>query len=124
MSQQNELYIVGIGASAGGLEAIEKFFTATPGDSGLAFVVVQHLSPDYKSMMTEILGQFTSMPINVISPGMEIEANHIYLIPPRKNVALTNGIFSLTDAIAFGGPNLPIDHFFVRYLPSERMQSP
>lgn len=77
-------HFVGIGASAGGLEAIEAFFTHLPPDTGFGFIVVQHLSPDYKSLMVELLSKKTAMPMHRAEDGMEVQANHVYLIPPKK----------------------------------------
>ena len=110
-------YIVGIGASAGGLEAIEQFFDHTPSDTGMAFVVVQHLSPDFKSMMDELLARHTEMPIHRIESGMALDANAIYLIPPKENMVISDGEFLLTDQDP-QGLNLPID-IFLRSLAQE-----
>ena len=77
-------HYVGIGASAGGLEAIETFFKQMPPQSNLAFIVVQHLSPDYKSLMVELLSKKTAMPVHRAEDGMEVLANNVYLIPPKK----------------------------------------
>ncbi|HNA30432.1 MAG TPA: chemotaxis protein CheB, partial [Thiobacillaceae bacterium] len=104
-------YYVCIGASAGGLEAIEAFFKHMPSDSGLAFVVVQHLSPDYKSLMAELLSKHTHMPVMRSEDGMAIEADHVYLIPPKKNLTIFHGKLLLTDQDASRGVNLPIDIF-------------
>lgn len=104
-------HIVGIGASAGGLEAIEQFFDNMPADSGLAFVIVQHLSPDFKSMMDELLARHTEMPIHRIENAMTIEADSIYLIPPKKNMVMSEGKLLLTDQDPSKGLNLPIDIF-------------
>lgn len=79
-------FVVGIGASAGGLEAIEHFFDHVPADSGLTFVIVQHLSPDFKSLMDELLARHTKLPIYRVEDGMAIQPNAIYLIPRKKNV--------------------------------------
>ncbi len=108
------LQIVGIGASAGGLEALEQFFRNMPADSGLAFVVVQHLSPDYKSLMVELLSKYTEMECVRISDGMVIEPNKIYLIPPKKNLAIFHDKLHLTEQEHTHGQglNLPIDIFF------------
>ncbi len=109
------VYYVGIGASAGGLEAIETFFKHMPHDSDLAFVVVQHLSPDYKSLMAELLSKHTLMPVLRSEDGMQVQANHIYLIPPKKNLTIFHGKLLLKDQefdrSANGGINLPIDIF-------------
>ena len=104
-------YFVCIGASAGGLEAIETFFKNMPHDSGLAFVVVQHLSPDYKSLMAELLSKHTRMPVQRSEDGMTVEANHVYLIPPKKNLTIFHGKLLLTDQDPSRGVNLPIDIF-------------
>lgn len=103
-------FIVGIGASAGGLEALQQFFSAVPDNSGLAFVVIQHLSPDYKSLMAEILGKYTSMMVLQAENGMEVEPNIVYLIPPKKNMTIKNGRLLLTDYV-HGAINRPIDTF-------------
>jgi len=73
---------VGIGASAGGVEALEQFFRATPADNGLAFVVVTHLPPNYESMLAEILGRATQMPVVSARDGQLVEAQHVYVLPP------------------------------------------
>lgn len=104
--------VVGIGASAGGLEAIEKFFDHVPEDSGLTFVVVQHLSPDFKSLMDELLARHTRLPIYRVESGMPIKPNAIYLIPRKKNMVLSFGKLMLTDQDQKPGLNLPIDIFF------------
>ncbi len=111
-SQENQLRVVGIGASAGGLEALQQFFKYMPINIDLAYVVVQHLSPDYKSMMDELLSRYTTMPISVIEDGMKLEANHIFLIPPRQNLEIFSGKLFLTKQLSGKGLNLPIDVFF------------
>lgn len=84
-------YIVGIGASAGGLEALERLFHQMPADTGMAFVVVQHLSPDFDSVMDELLARHTRIPIHTVEDGMELRGNAIYLIPPKKEVIVSGG---------------------------------
>ncbi len=106
------LYYVGIGASAGGLEALEAFFSAMPPDSGLAFIVIQHLSPDYKSLMVELLSKRTSMPVRRAEDGMPVEANTVYLIPPKKQLTIFHGKLILREIDHGKGINLPIDIFF------------
>ena len=105
------LYYVGVGASAGGLEALEAFFTAMPADSGMAFIVIQHLSPDYKSMMVELLSKRTAMPVRRAEEGMLVEANSVYLIPPKKNLSIFHGKLLLSESDHSRGINLPIDVF-------------
>lgn len=105
-------YYVAVGASAGGLEAIEEFFKSTPDDTGIIYIVIQHLSPDYRSLMNEILARHTHMPIHIIQNGMQTEPNSIYLIPPRKNLSIKEGKLYLEDQDTRLPFNLPIDHFF------------
>lgn len=105
-------HVVGIGASAGGLEALERFFDHMPPDTGLAFVVVPHLSPDFKSLMGELLSKRTRMPVYQVTDGVTVQANSIYLIPQRKNMIITAGRLVLTDIDSPHGLNLPIDIFF------------
>lgn len=105
-------YVVGIGASAGGLEALERFFDHMPPDTGMAFVVVPHLSPDFKSLMGELLSKRTRMPVRQITDGIAVEANTIYVIPPRKNMIITGGRLNLSAIESSHGLNLPIDIFF------------
>jgi two-component system, chemotaxis family, CheB/CheR fusion protein len=100
-----------LGASAGGLEALEKFFDNMPADSGLAFVVVQHLSPDFKSLMNELLARHTKLAIHRVTDGMTIEANSIYPIPPKKDMIVSDGRLLLTDKDPGQGLSLPIDTF-------------
>jgi len=104
-------YVVCIGASAGGLDALEKFFKHCPLDSGAAFVVVQHLSPDHKSMMNNLLARHTDMPVIMVEDEMLIEANHLYLIPPGSIMHVTAGRLHLTPKSS-RGLTLPIDIFF------------
>ena len=86
-----EGYVVCIGASAGGLDALEKFFKACPADTGAAIVVVQHLSPDHKSMMSNLLARHTDMPVTMVEDDMPIDSNHVYLIPPGAIMHVTAG---------------------------------
>src|SRR5690242_7728976 len=83
--------IVGIGASAGGIRALKAFFTATAPHSGMAYIVIQHLSPEHQSLMTEILGRCTSMPVSRIEEGMRVEPDHVYVIRPGYTVTLKEG---------------------------------
>ena len=105
-------WVVGIGASAGGLESLERFFAKAHAKSGMAYVVVQHLSPDFKSVMDELLARQTSIPICQAKEGLALEVDTIYLIPPRKEAILSGGRFHLTDKEPKEPLSLPIDHFF------------
>jgi two-component system CheB/CheR fusion protein len=104
-------YVVCIGASAGGLDALEKFFDACPAETGAAFVVIQHLSPDHKSMMSNLLARHTMMPVKLVEEGMRLEANQIYLIPPGAIMHATARCLHLTPKNP-RGLTLPIDIFF------------
>jgi two-component system, chemotaxis family, CheB/CheR fusion protein len=104
--------IVGIGASAGGLEALQDFFKNMVSEPDAAFVIIQHLSPDYKSFMNELLSRFTTIKIEVVTDGMALKTNHIYLIPPKMNMTIFHGILYLNELGASRTLNLPIDIFF------------
>ena len=109
---ESKFPVVGIGASAGGLEAFEKFFTNLPENSGMAFVIVQHLAPDHKSILTDLIGKFTSVPVCQIKQGMLLKTNNVYIIPPGKNIEISKGTFKLVEFEHPHGLRLPIDHFF------------
>ncbi len=106
-----DFHIVGVGASAGGLEALEAFFHAMPADSGMAFVVIQHLSPDFKSHMEELLARHTSIPIHRVENCVEVQPNSIYLIPPRKEMVISDGKLLLTERSNDRSLIHPIDQF-------------
>ncbi|MEM9659492.1 MAG: chemotaxis protein CheB, partial [Planctomycetota bacterium] len=112
MPRQRPFHIVGVGASAGGLEALEAFFDYMRLDSGLAFVVVQHLSPDFKSLMDELLSRHTEIAIHRVEDGLVVEPNAIYLIPPKKEMIISGGKLLLTDKDPNQALSLPIDTFF------------
>ena len=109
---QEPSYVVGIGASAGGLEALESMFARMPLQTGMAFVIVQHLSPDYKSMMDELLARRTMIPIQVAEDQMLLEADTIYLLPPKKEMITASGKLYLTERENDDMVNLPINTFF------------
>lgn len=106
--------IVGIGASAGGLAAFEAFFSAMPVDteSGMAFVLVQHLSPDHKSILSDLVKRYTHMHVYEVEDGMEVKPNCAYIIPPNRDMAFLNGTLQLLEPIVRRGLRLPIDFFF------------
>src|SRR5438105_1927280 len=104
--------IVGVGASAGGLEAFQNFLAAAPPDGGLAYVLIQHLDPNHESMLAELLGRRTSMPVRQVSDGMVIEPNNVYLIPPNACLSVKNGRLQLSDFSEPRGFRRPIDVFF------------
>ncbi len=104
-------HIIGIGASAGGLEAIEEFFRNIPDVTGMAFVVIQHLSPDFKSLMGELMARFTKMDIHRVEDNMKVEPNAVYLIPPKKEMVIKKGQLRVKDREPKHNLNLPIDKF-------------
>ena len=106
------LRLVGIGASAGGLKALEEFFQAMPTDTGMSFVVVQHLSPSFKSIMDELLARVTAMPIQVVTQRFEPQPNTIYLMPAGSELILANGALELISRDPAETIPLPIDRFF------------
>ncbi|MBF0166742.1 MAG: PAS domain S-box protein [Alphaproteobacteria bacterium] len=104
-------FIVGVGASAGGLEALERFFSSLPITTGMAFVVIQHLSPDHKSMMVDLLAKRTSMVVTQAEHGLTVAADTIYVIPPGKLITIDHGILYLSAKSTTSGVTLPIDIF-------------
>ncbi len=115
-AKASQFPIVGIGASAGGLEAIRKLLEALPENTGLAFVVVQHLAASQESMLPEILSRFTKMPVSKTTSGIAVEANHVYVIPSGMTMTIGNGVLKLQPK---GALFKPIDEFF-RSLAVER----
>ena len=113
-SNERTFPIAGIGASAGGLEAFEKFFANMPADteSGMAFVLVQHLDPTHKSILGELVRQYTQMKVYQVEDGMEVKPNCAYIIPPNADMAYLHGKLHLIEPVAPRGLRLPIDYFF------------
>ena len=106
------VYVVGIGASAGGLEALEKFFLNMPSDTGMGFVIIQHLLPTHKSLMSELLGKMTKMAVNEAKEGSVVQANRVYLIPSGKTMTIKNGALLLEEREPKPSLSMPIDIFF------------
>ncbi len=105
--------IVGIGASAGGLAAFEAFFSGMPAaDPGMAFVLVQHLAPDHKSILSGLIQRYTRMQVFEVADGMAVRANCAYIIPPNRDMAFLNGTLQLLEPSAPRGHRLPIDFLF------------
>ena len=106
--------IVGIGASAGGLAAFEAFFSGMPADTdpGMAFVLVQHLAPDHKSILSDLIRRYTRMQVFEVEDGMVVTPNCAYIIPPNRDMAFLNGTLQLLEPAAPRGQRLPIDFFF------------
>lgn len=104
--------IVGVGASAGGMEALHDLFDYMPVNTGFSFVIIQHLSPDYKSLMAELLSRHTKMQVWEAKDGMKIELNCIYAIPSRKVMTIKDGILQVIEKHRSKLPNDAIDVFF------------
>jgi two-component system CheB/CheR fusion protein len=108
----NDFPIVGIGASAGGLEALEQFFKNMPDKTGMAFVVIQHLDPNHVGIMPELLQRITPMKVHQATEGLKVKTNNVYVIPPNKSLSLLHGTLHLFEPIESRGLRLPIDVFF------------
>ncbi|WP_313651648.1 chemotaxis protein CheB, partial [Pseudomonas soli] len=104
--------VVGIGASAGGLEAIRTFFRHTPQDCDMAFVVVLHLSPDHQSQADRIIQAVTGMPVRQVSEPVPIERNHVYVISPANRLSTNDGYLRVSPAKRSRGDHVAIDLFF------------
>ncbi len=105
-------FVVGIGASAGGLEALERLFKAMPLDTGMAFVVIQHLSPDYKSLMDELMARFTRLTVVRVAEPVDVQADTIYLLPPSKEMVMDGSQLVLVERMTDQAVHLPISRFF------------
>ena len=117
--EATKFLIVGMGASAGGLEAFKEFFEAMPDAPGMAFVLVQHLDPTHKSLMVSLLKNHTKMAVSQVRNNTEVVPNHVYIIPPNKDMAILNGKLHLMDPTAARGFRKPID-FFLRSLAEDQ----
>lgn len=112
-SRENALFpVVGIGASAGGLRSLQRFFSYMPTDSGAAFVVIQHLDPAQESILPELLRKFTSMEIRQAEDMMKVQPDCVYVAPPNKRLVIANGFLNLFDFLSTSKPNFSIDFFF------------
>ncbi|MGD0803240.1 MAG: chemotaxis protein CheB [Candidatus Bathyarchaeia archaeon] len=105
--------VVGIGASAGGLEALRELFDALPSDAGMAYVLILHLSPEHKSQLAEILTKNTAMPVIEATNNLHLEPDHVYVIPPNAGIFITDGSLTLEPIKRVDGPPLPIDKFLI-----------
>ena len=101
--------VVGIGASAGGLEACGKLLSALPADTGMAFILVQHLDPAHESMMVDLLGSRTSLVVHQAADGMPVRAGHLYVIPPATYLSVGDGKLRLSHPLARHGARMPFD---------------
>ena len=111
-SLKNDYFVVGIGASAGGLEALKLFFDNAPSDSGMVFIIVQHLDPTHKSLLTELVAEHTKMKTVEISDGIKIKPNCIYIIPPNKDLRIDHKSLKLLEPAEPRSKRRVIDSFF------------
>jgi len=105
--------IVGIGASAGGLEAFTQLLRELPSDVNMALVLVQHLDPTYKSMLTELLSRTTSLTVLEVTDGVRVKPRHVYVIPPNTAMTISERVLHLTARVEVEGKHMPIDHFLL-----------
>ncbi|WP_281299175.1 chemotaxis protein CheB [Flavobacterium limnophilum] len=119
--ENNDFPIVGIGASAGGLETLEQFFAKMPQNTGMAFVIIQHLDPNHIGMMPELLQRMTTMKVIQVTDSLKVKPNCVYIIPPNKSMSILNGSLHLFAPIETHGIRLPIDIFF-RSLADDRQE--
>ena len=111
-SDAHEFLIAALGASAGGLEPLESFLKAMPADSGIAFVIVQHLAPDHSTALPQLLGRHTDMPVEQASDNMQVAPNRVYVIPPNATLTIKDGALRVTPPVEARGARTPIDSFF------------
>src|SRR4051794_22876224 len=116
---KSKMRIVGIGASAGGLEALKEFFSYIPVDSGLAFVVIQHLDPNHASYTADLLSRQTRMKVIVAQDQLKIMPDCVYTLPPNKFLIVRDGVLYLSDPFKSDGARMPID-FFLRSLAQDQ----
>jgi two-component system CheB/CheR fusion protein len=110
--KKKPMYIVGMGGSAGGLEAFEDFFKNTPSDTGIAFVLVPHLDPTHKGYMPELIQRTTPMNVLQVEDGMRVKPDQVYIIPPNKDLTIMHGVLHLLEPAQPRGLRMPIDFFF------------
>src|SRR6476469_9114236 len=111
-SKEDDFLVVGLGASAGGIHALKHFFAQVPEDSGIAYVVILHMSPEHESKLAEILQSTSPIPVTQVSERVKVEPNHIYVIPPSHNLAMTDGHLAPTSMIGLRERRSPVDLFF------------
>src|SRR5690242_36313 len=109
--------VVAIGASAGGLEAISNLLQHLPPNLGMAYVIIQHLSPDHKSILPELLEKVAAMPVLKVEDNMDIEMDHLYVIPPNTFISIVDSKLKLVNRRKSDGAYHPIDHFFTNLAP-------
>ena len=110
--EESRVTIVGIGASAGGLQALEEFLRCVPNSSGLAFVIIQHLNPTHQGKLPEVLQRATVMQVIQAGHHMEVKPNCVYVIPPNRDLSILHGSLLLLERVVKQGLHLPINFFF------------
>jgi two-component system CheB/CheR fusion protein len=110
--EHDEVVVVGIGASAGGIRALRDFFAAVPADTGLAYVVILHLSPDHDSKLAEVLQAVAAIPVTQVQGAVKIAPDHVYVIPPNQSLSMYDGALALSDVQGFEERRAPVDIFF------------
>ena len=115
-----DLLVVGIGASAGGIKAIKQFFEQVPADSGIAYVVILHLSPEHDSHLAEVLQVSAALPVTQVQDRVRVEADRVYVIPPNQSLSMLDGHLSLSNMTRVEERRAPVDIFFrhARRVPS------
>src|SRR5437870_10399808 len=106
--QNRPTSIAGIGASAGGLEAFEQLLAALPEDTGMAFVLVQHLAPKHESILSELLSRSSRMPVVEVREGVVVQANRVYVIPPNADMSIVDGVLHLSPLSVDRARRMPI----------------
>jgi chemotaxis response regulator CheB len=119
--QKKPFSIVGMGGSAGSLEAFEEFFRNMPADSGLAFVLISHLDPTRKDVLPELIQRSTKMEVHQAKDGMKVQPNHVYVIPPNRDLSIIQGTLQLLEPSMSRGIRMPIDFFF-RHLAEDQKE--
>jgi two-component system, chemotaxis family, CheB/CheR fusion protein len=107
-----EFLIAALGASAGGLEPLETFFRHMPGDAGIAFIILQHLSPNHETALPQLLGRRTKMPVDLAQDNTEVVPNRVYVIPPNATLTIERGTLRVAAPVEARGSRTPIDSFF------------
>jgi two-component system CheB/CheR fusion protein len=111
-SRRGSFPIVGVGASAGGLEAFSALLGHLPLDTGMAFVLVQHLDPQHESALTQLLARASALPVHEVTNNLRVEADHVYVIPPNSNLSIAQGVLQLEPRRQARVPQRSIDFFF------------
>jgi two-component system, chemotaxis family, CheB/CheR fusion protein len=111
-SQNDEITVVGIGASAGGLKALQEFFEALPADTGMAYVVITHLHPEHESHLAEVLQRYTYMPVQQVTGLVRVERDHVYVIPPNRRLVMEDSQIDTAEFKEPRGQRAPVDYFF------------